>query len=305
MRFIEGIGYIDDNTIIANNMVSKKTAADKAGFDSLLAAETNKLDSSENVCSLDDIFREAAGTYNVSYDLLKAIAYNESGFQSDATSQAGAQGIMQLMPQTAAAMGVEDAYDPYQNIMGGAKLISTLSDMYDGNQTLIIAAYNAGSGNVAKYGGVPPFKETQNYVSKVLNTLNSGVTVSGQNVTQTKSASISDAEASASQTTSIASTADGSSNYINGLTYEEYQLLITYFDTMMDIISQMGETGSDDNQDNDDDSLSDLFRLGTQNNATTLSALSSASYTTESNTNGELMSILAGSITYNKTTIDL
>ena len=185
MRFIEGIGYIDDSITPVNN---QKTTNNTSGtsFDNLLAAETDKLNST--TYNLDDIFKEAASKYNVSYDLLKAIAYNESGFNANATSSAGAMGIMQLMPSTAKAMGVTDGYDAYQNIMGGAKLLSTLSDMYDGNQTLMIAAYNAGSGNVAKYGGVPPFKETQNYVSKVLSTLQSGVNAANVTVSSNTTA---------------------------------------------------------------------------------------------------------------------
>ena len=75
---------------------------------------------------------------------------------------------MQLMPKTAEGLGVTDSYDPRQNILGGAKLISQLLDKYDGDKSLALAAYNAGSGNVSKYGGIPPFKETQNYVKKVL-----------------------------------------------------------------------------------------------------------------------------------------
>ena len=77
-------------------------------------------------------------------------------------------GVMQLMPKTAEGLGVTDSYDPRQNILGGAKLISQLLDKYDGDKSLALAAYNAGSGNVSKYGGIPPFKETQNYVKKVL-----------------------------------------------------------------------------------------------------------------------------------------
>lgn len=117
---------------------------------------------------LMSIFEEAADTYGVDVNLLTAIAKQESNFTADATSSSGAMGIMQLMPATAQGLGVSDAYDPYQNIMGGAKYISQLLSRYDGDVSLALAAYNAGSGNVAKYGGIPPFAETQNYVSKVL-----------------------------------------------------------------------------------------------------------------------------------------
>lgn len=125
--------------------------------------------------SLDQIFEEASRTYNVPKDLIKAIAKAESDFNPNATSRAGAQGIMQLMPATARELGVSDAYDPYQNIMGGTKYISQMLQKYDGNVSLALAAYNAGSNNVAKYGGIPPFKETQNYVAKVTGYMNAGV----------------------------------------------------------------------------------------------------------------------------------
>ncbi len=126
---------------------------------------------------LEQIFDEASNTYNVSKDLLKAMAKAESNFRADATSSCGAMGIMQLMPGTAAGLGVSDAYDPKQNIMGGAKYMSQLLSKYNNNLTSAIAAYNAGSGNVDKYGGIPPFKETQNYVVKVLQYLEEGVTI--------------------------------------------------------------------------------------------------------------------------------
>lgn len=116
---------------------------------------------------LDDIFERASQTYGVPENLLKAVAKAESGFQSDAVSSCGAQGIMQLMPSTAKSLGVTDSFDPEQNIMGGAKYLGSLLGKY-GDAKLALAAYNAGSGNVDKYGGVPPFGETQNYVEKVL-----------------------------------------------------------------------------------------------------------------------------------------
>ena len=127
--------------------------------------------------TLDDIFQKAADTYQVPVNLLKAIGLAESSFHVDATSRCGAQGIMQLMPKTAKALGVTDSYDPEQNIMGGAKYISDMLKNYNGDVSLALAAYNAGSNNVKKYGGIPPFKETQNYVKKVMENYQNGVTI--------------------------------------------------------------------------------------------------------------------------------
>lgn len=126
---------------------------------------SNGLECSEE---LNSFFDEAASTYQVDAKLLKSIAKAESNFRSDAVSSAGAVGIMQLMPQTAAGLGVSNSYNAYENIMGGAKYISQLLEKYNGNLSLALAAYNAGSANVDKYGGIPPFEETQNYVAKVL-----------------------------------------------------------------------------------------------------------------------------------------
>lgn len=134
-----------------------------------------KLEASGLSCSadLDAIFNEAASKYGVDAKFLKAIAKCESDFSTECTSRSGAMSIMQLMPQTAASLGVTNAYDPYQNIMGGARYISEKLTQYNGDKSLALAAYNAGSGNVAKYGGIPPFKETQNYVAKVMAYYNS------------------------------------------------------------------------------------------------------------------------------------
>lgn len=116
---------------------------------------------------MDAIFEEAAALYQVPVRLLKAIGKAESGFDAHAVSGAGAQGVMQLMPATAASLGVTDPFDARSNIMGGARYISDMLKRYDGNIDLALAAYNAGSGNVAKYGGVPPFKETRAYIKRV------------------------------------------------------------------------------------------------------------------------------------------
>lgn len=123
---------------------------------------------SEQTTDLDQIFAKASQKYNVPLGLLKAVAKAESGFNPLALSRCGAQGIMQLMPATARSLGVINPFDPEQNIMGGAKYLSQMLKRFDGNTQLALAAYNAGPGNVSKYGGIPPFKETQNYVRKVL-----------------------------------------------------------------------------------------------------------------------------------------
>ena len=113
------------------------------------------------------IFDEASRTYGVSKSLLLAVAKQESNFDANSVSHAGAQGIMQLMPGTAKTLGVKNAFDPYENIMGGAKLLRDNIRAF-GSVPLALAAYNAGSGAVKKYGGVPPYKETQDYVKKIM-----------------------------------------------------------------------------------------------------------------------------------------
>lgn len=113
------------------------------------------------------IFDEASRTYGVSKSLLLAVAKQESNYDPNSVSHAGAQGIMQLMPGTAKTLGVKNAFDPYENIMGGAKLLRDNIRAF-GSVPLALAAYNAGPGAVKKYGGVPPYKETQDYVKKIM-----------------------------------------------------------------------------------------------------------------------------------------
>lgn len=155
--------------------------------------------------SLEDIFEKASDKYNVSIDLLKAIAKQESNFKPDAVSRSGAMGVMQLMPATAKELGVTDAFDAEQNIMGGAKLISKLLNQYDGDTKLALAAYNAGSGNVRKYGGIPPFKETQNYVVKVMQYYNQNIDASDITITS------KDAASSSSNSTNVTATVPATS----------------------------------------------------------------------------------------------
>lgn len=172
------------NTTQVVSQTNKTTETKKSSatsFDSYLNS-TKKV-------SLEDIFKQAADKYNVSVDLLKAIGKQESNFNPNAVSKSGAQGVMQLMPFTAKELGVTDSFDAEQNIMGGAKLISKLLDQYGGDTKLALAAYNAGSGNVKKYGGIPPFKETQNYVVKVMKYYQENLDASGVTVTSTNGSS--------------------------------------------------------------------------------------------------------------------
>lgn len=121
----------------------------------------------QETTDMDAMFQRAAQETGVPLNLLKAVAKAESAFDPTIVSGAGAMGVMQLMPDTARYLGVDDPFDPAQNIMGGAKFLGQMLDRYDGDVTLALAAYNAGPGNVDKYGGVPPFTETQNYVRRV------------------------------------------------------------------------------------------------------------------------------------------
>ncbi len=122
---------------------------------------------SRNKNAFDQMIRQAAQQHGVSEGLIKAVMHTESGFNINARSPVGAQGLMQLMPATARRFNVNNAYDPQQNIFGGARYLSWLLKRFNGNTQLAIAAYNAGEGNIDKYGGIPPFRETQDYVRRV------------------------------------------------------------------------------------------------------------------------------------------
>lgn len=127
--------------------------------------------SSTGRTGIDGHVNEMAEKYQVDSKLIHAVIKRESNYDANAKSYAGAQGLMQLMPDTARGLGVTDALDIKQNIEGGTKYLSQMLKRHKGDVKLALASYNAGPGNVDKYGGIPPFKETQNYVQRILSDL--------------------------------------------------------------------------------------------------------------------------------------
>lgn len=139
----------------------------------------------------ENYFQAAAETYQIPENLLKAVAKAESDFNPNAVSHCGAQGIMQLMPSTARSLGVTNSFDPAQNIMGGAKYLRQMLDSFNGDVSKALAAYNAGPNAVEKYGGIPPYQETQNYVAKVLGYAGNDISVSAMAVSEAQPADAS------------------------------------------------------------------------------------------------------------------
>lgn len=127
-----------------------------------------KYASSVNPAEYEQIIKSCSDKYRVSVPLIKAVIHAESGYNPNALSSKGASGLMQLMPGTAKSLKVVDRFNPKDNVEGGVKYLRFLLDTFRGDVSLALAAYNAGLSNVAKYGGIPPFNETRNYVSRVL-----------------------------------------------------------------------------------------------------------------------------------------
>jgi len=123
---------------------------------------------SQNPALFEPIISSCSREFGVDSSLVKAVIHAESGYNPNAVSPKGAQGLMQLMPKTAQGLKVADSLNPSDNIRGGVRYLKFLLDTFKGNESLALAAYNAGMGSVAKYGGIPPYHETRNYVAKVL-----------------------------------------------------------------------------------------------------------------------------------------
>lgn len=163
-------GYIPKDThVTSTGKVSQKTL--NMSTEETLATATGKSYASGTLtvpAKYKAIFEEAAEKYGVDEKFIESVAMAESSFNPNDVSHSGAVGIMQLMPSTAKSLGVEDSYDPYQNIMGGTKYLAQLLKNFNGNYALAAAGYNAGGAAVVKYDGLPPYTETQNYVVTVL-----------------------------------------------------------------------------------------------------------------------------------------
>ena len=154
-------------------------ANSSSSFQNILDAKLNKVDEfnsqgkvfkneSIDKAGIDGLIEKYSIKNGLDKDFVKALVKQESGFNPNATSKCGAMGLMQLMPATAQGLGVSNAYDVEQNIAGGTKYLKSMIDRFDGDEKLALAAYNAGPNAVKKYGGIPPYQETQNYVKNVL-----------------------------------------------------------------------------------------------------------------------------------------
>lgn len=156
--------YVDDGRVVITNTPSRADIRTVPGFSGrVMKAMKGDLPATR----FDPTIRILASRYNLDPNLIKAVAYVESAFKPDAVSPKGAVGLMQLMPPTAAMYGVTNLTDPDQNLKAGARHLRSLMDEFNGDLTLVLAAYNAGSGAVRRSGGVPAYRETRNYVRKV------------------------------------------------------------------------------------------------------------------------------------------
>ncbi len=157
-----------DGTISFTNRPGKGTTLVARGKKPTASAAMPSDRSPERFTRYDPHIREAARLYQIPEELIRAVIKVESDYDPRAVSRANAHGLMQLIPETASRMLVTDIKDPRQNILGGVRYLRILANTFNGNLELTIAAYNAGENSVIRYGGIPPYEETQAYVVRVL-----------------------------------------------------------------------------------------------------------------------------------------
>ena len=158
----------DDNISVPDESAAKEFKAildEKMGENKETVEKTTFKNSREDI---ENLINKYAQKNNLDPDFIKAVVKQESGFNPDAKSKCGAMGLMQLMPQTAKGLGVIDAFDPEQNIDGGTRYLKSMMNRFNNDPKLALAAYNAGPAAVQKYGDIPPYRETQNYVKNIL-----------------------------------------------------------------------------------------------------------------------------------------
>ncbi len=158
--------YVDEEGVLHFTNVPKHGSSEWVMRESGKGARVSS--AFENQVRYDYIIRKISRRYDMDAALVKAVIEAESDFDSDAYSKAGAMGLMQLMPETAKGLGVKDSYDPSENIEGGVRHLKYLLNRFKRNVPLALAAYNAGAANVERYGKIPPFKETESFVARVL-----------------------------------------------------------------------------------------------------------------------------------------
>jgi soluble lytic murein transglycosylase-like protein len=155
----------------------------------------------QNPARLDDVVAAAGGRHQIDPDFINSVIHAESGFNPRAVSPKGAQGLMQLMPQTASKLGVVNAFDPASNVEGGTAYLRELLEKYNYDMIKTLAAYNAGPERVARYGGVPPYRETQTYIARIVREFNRKKLAEQKAVAAAKAASRAKPSGGASQAT--------------------------------------------------------------------------------------------------------
>ena len=154
--------------ILGQSSVRSKAKTAQSYANPVDVKSENSTIGSNHLSRFDSYVRQAAALYQLPEELVRAVIQVESGGNPRAVSPANAKGLMQLIPATAQRMQVEDLFDPRQNIFGGTRYLRVLANLFNGDLVLTVAAYNAGEGAVLRYGGIPPYRETEDYVTKVV-----------------------------------------------------------------------------------------------------------------------------------------